>query len=135
MTRPPAAARSSTGRALLLASCAVLCLTLMTGWAVAQWWDTREQIPEPDYPELTVTPGRLSSLLGRLDQDGRPFFSRTLGIGPDGNEYKVYDPVMVMRTQRGQRVRVTADGGTPGTYEPQSPVDEASWTAIKTLWR
>jgi hypothetical protein len=30
---------------------------------------------------------------------------------------------------------VTADGGTPGTYEPQSPVDEASWSTIKTLWR
>jgi hypothetical protein len=30
---------------------------------------------------------------------------------------------------------VTAEGGTPRTYEPQSPVDEASWGAVKSLWR
>jgi len=70
MTSPPAEDRSRTSSvdgALRLATCLALCLALASVPAAAQWWDTREQIPEPDYPELTVTPGQLTGLLGRRD--------------------------------------------------------------------
>lgn len=54
---------------------------------------------------------------------------------PDGNgpSLELIDPSL--DNSLGTSWVASVMGGTPGTYEPQSPVDEASWSALKARWR
>jgi len=94
-TVPPIRSRHVTARiqgqqapALFLVTAFVLALALLPSPALAQaWpgWGTREPVPEPDYPEVTVTADWLA---GRLDTgnvvviDARPTASYLAGHVP-----------------------------------------------------
>lgn len=51
----------------------------------------------------------------------------------DGPSLELIDPAL--DNSLGTSWFASVVGGTPGTYELQSPVDEMDWSTIKTLWR
>ena len=52
---PATRARGRRAHVRLLVLAFVLALALLTGSALAQVWPNREPVPEPDYPDVTVT--------------------------------------------------------------------------------
>ncbi len=91
-TVPPSPSRHAVTRtrgqrahALLLVIAFVLALALLPGSAFAQVWPKREPVPEPDYPDVTVTADWLARRLDTRDVvviDARPAASYLAGHVP-----------------------------------------------------